>query len=191
MTDMATQIMSDEELDKLQAFPEISREELVRYFTLTPADEGFLAAHRRPANRIGLAVQLCTLPWLGFVPDNVASAPAPAVARLAEHLGVAAEVLSSYGAGDQTRTDHLADVAKLLRWRQAGEVERKELTDVLPYVVGKPASYSFAGINGRALADNAPEVMLSLVTGTAIASGLKPSVAKHLRDPNFPYVVPA
>jgi hypothetical protein len=97
MTDMATQIMSDAERDKLQAFPQISREELVRYFTLTPADEGFLAAHRRPANRLGLAVQLCTLPWLGFVPDNVASAPAPAVARLAEHLGVAAEVLSSYG----------------------------------------------------------------------------------------------
>jgi len=81
--------MSDAELDKLQAFPEISREELVRYFTLTPADEGFLAAHRRPANRLGLAVQLCTLPWLGFVPDDISSAPVQALARLPEHLGVA------------------------------------------------------------------------------------------------------
>jgi hypothetical protein len=114
--------MSDAELDKLQAVPEISREELLRYFTLTPADGGFLAAHRRPANRLGLAVQLCTLPWLGFVPDNVTSAPAPAVARLAEHLGVAAEVLSSYGARAQARTDHRGEVAKFLRWRQAGEV---------------------------------------------------------------------
>jgi hypothetical protein len=128
---MATQIMLDAGRDKLQAFPEISREELVRYFTLTPADEGFLAAHRRPANRLGLAVQLCTLPRLGFVPDNVASAPAPAVARLAEHLGVTAEVLSSYGARDQTRTDHLGEVAKFLRWRQAGAVVRKELSQFL------------------------------------------------------------
>jgi uncharacterized protein DUF4331 len=64
------------------------------------------------------------------------------------------------------------------------------LPDVLPYVVGTPASYSFAGLNGRSLADNAPEVMLSLVTGTAIPSGLKPAVAKHLRDADFPYVVP-
>ncbi len=64
------------------------------------------------------------------------------------------------------------------------------LPDVLPYVVSTPASYSFAGLNGRSLADNAPEVMLSLVTGSAIPSGLKPSVAKHLRNPNFPYVVP-
>lgn len=44
---------------------------------------------------------------------------------------------------------------------------------------------------GRPLADNAPEVMLSLVAGTAVPSGLKPSVARHLRDGSFPYVVPA
>ena len=39
--------------------------------------------------------------------------------------------------------------------------------------------------NGRTLADNAPEVMLSLVAGTAVPSGLKPSVAKDLRDNKF------
>jgi len=63
--------------------------------------------------------------------------------------------------------------------------------DVLPYVVGTPATYGFATRNGRTLADNAPEVMLSLVAGTAVPSGLEPSVAKHLRDNKFPYVVPA
>ena len=36
--------------------------------------------------------------------------------------------------------------------------------------------------NGRTLADNAPEVMLPLVARAAVPSGLKPSVAKHLRD---------
>ena len=63
--------------------------------------------------------------------------------------------------------------------------------DVLPYVIGTPATYGFAGFNGRAPADNAPEAMLSLVTGMAVPSGLKPSVAKGQRDSNFPYVVPA
>ena len=63
--------------------------------------------------------------------------------------------------------------------------------DVLPYVIGTPAIYGFTGRNGRTLADNAPEVMLSLVTGTAVPSGLKPSVAEHQRDSSFPYVVPA
>lgn len=63
--------------------------------------------------------------------------------------------------------------------------------DVLPYVVGTPATYGFAGINGRPLADNAPEVMFSLVLGKATTAGLTPSVAEHLRDASFPYVVPA
>jgi hypothetical protein len=128
---MATQILSDAELEKLRRFPELSREELVRYFTLTPADESFLIGHRRQGNRLGVAVQLCTLAWLGFVPDDVASAPAQAVERLADHLGVPVEALSSYGARDHTRTDHLVEVTKFLRWRQAGGVERKELSHLL------------------------------------------------------------
>jgi hypothetical protein len=63
--------------------------------------------------------------------------------------------------------------------------------DVLPYVVGTPASYGFAGRNGRTQADNAPEAMLSLVTNTAVPSGLTPAVAKDQRASAFPYVVPA
>jgi hypothetical protein len=63
--------------------------------------------------------------------------------------------------------------------------------DVLSYVVGTPAVYGFAARNGRALADNAPEAMLSLVTNTAVRSGLKPSVAEDQRASDFPYVIPA
>jgi len=70
-------------------------------------------------------------------------------------------------------------------------VARELLPDVLPYAIGTPATYSFATFNGRTLADNAPEAMLSLVLNTGVASGLKPSVAEQLRDRNFPYVVPA
>jgi hypothetical protein len=70
-------------------------------------------------------------------------------------------------------------------------VARELFPDVLPYVVGTPATFGFAIRNGRTLADNAPEVMLSLVSGMAIPSGLKPSIAKSLRADKFPYVVPA
>jgi hypothetical protein len=63
--------------------------------------------------------------------------------------------------------------------------------DVLPYVVGTPAIYGFAGRNGRTLGDNAPEAMLSLVTNMAVPSGLKPRVAQDQRSDTFPYVVPA
>jgi hypothetical protein len=70
-------------------------------------------------------------------------------------------------------------------------VARRLFPDVLPYVVGTPATYGFAAFNGRTLADNAPEVMLSLVANTGVPSGLKPSVAKQLRSQTFPYVMPA
>jgi hypothetical protein len=70
-------------------------------------------------------------------------------------------------------------------------VARELFPDVLTYVVGTPASYGFAPRNGRTLADNAPEAMLSLVMNTAVPSGLKPSVSEQLRDTKFPYVVPA
>jgi uncharacterized protein DUF4331 len=70
-------------------------------------------------------------------------------------------------------------------------VARELFPDVMSYVVGTPATYGFAVRNGRTLADNAPEVMLSLVVNTAVPSGLKPSVSEHLRSGNFPYIVAA
>jgi len=70
-------------------------------------------------------------------------------------------------------------------------VARELFPDVLPYVVGTPATYGFAGFNGRTRADNAPEAMLSLVTNMAVPSGLTLAVAQDQRASAFPYVVPA
>src|SRR5664279_6230875 len=60
-------VFTDQELDQLRRLPDISREELIRYFTLTPADEAFVVARHGAANRLGAAVQLCSLP-LGSCP---------------------------------------------------------------------------------------------------------------------------
>jgi hypothetical protein len=73
----------------------------------------------------------------------------------------------------------------------AQAVVRELFPDVLTYTVGTPATYGFAARNGRTLADNAPEVMLSLVTATAVPSGLSPATNEGLRSATFPYVVPA
>ncbi|WSY62245.1 DUF4158 domain-containing protein [Nocardia sp. NBC_00881] len=96
---MATRVFADEELARLRKFPEISREELFRFFTLSPADAAFIdpGRGRGPAERLGMAIALCTLPWLGFVPGRVNSAPTVAVARLAEQLKVDAGQIRSHG----------------------------------------------------------------------------------------------
>jgi len=104
--------------------------------------------------------------------------PSEDVGAPAEYIGgqVAAVVAAAGTSGDPT--GYGQTVAGLL------------FPDVLPYVVGTPATYGFAGFNGRTQADNAPEAMLSLVTNMAVQSGLRPAGAKHLRDSSFPYVVP-
>jgi hypothetical protein len=69
------------------------------------------------------------------------------------------------------------------------EVARQLLPDVLPYTVGTPALFGFATRNGRTLADNAPEAMLSLVTNKGVPTGLTPATAAQVRRGEFPYVV--
>ncbi len=129
---MATRdVFSEQELARLRGFPEITRAELIRYFTLTSADEGFVGRFLGQRNVLGASVQLCTLPWLGFVPDDVSSAPPEAVARLAERLGVASAQLRGYGERAQTRTDHLREVLRYAGWRLVGAPEWKQLDEFL------------------------------------------------------------
>lgn len=120
-----------EQLEQLRSFPEITSDELIRYFTPTAANVAFVdpGKGRGPIDRLGMLVQLCTLPWLGFVPDDVTAA----VARVAERLGVAPAALRLYGKRDQTRSDHLGQVAKYLEWQTApaGGQAMKELEQFL------------------------------------------------------------
>ena len=119
---MATQFFSDEQMERLRSYPDIGREELIRFFTLTRKDLGFVdnlghGGGRGPAARLGLAVQLCTLPWLGFVPDDIWSVPQAAVLRLANQLEVFPGVLQQYGRRAQTISDHLKLVLRYLDWK--------------------------------------------------------------------------
>ena len=130
---MVAPVFTDEELEGLRRFPEIGRDELFRFFTLTPADVAFVdpGRGRGPADRLGLAVALCSLPWLGFVPDDVAAAPRAAVVRLAGQLRVDPDVIRSYGQRAKTRTEHLRLAAQYLGWRTATMLELKELDEFL------------------------------------------------------------
>ena len=52
---------------RLASFPEeIPGDDLIRAFTLTGADRDLVAIRRGAANRLGLALQLCALRYLGF-----------------------------------------------------------------------------------------------------------------------------
>jgi hypothetical protein len=64
---MPVRFLSDAELARLSSWPdEIADDDLVTYFTLTSDDLDWLGANVRVENRLGAAVQLCALPWLGW-----------------------------------------------------------------------------------------------------------------------------
>ena len=71
----------------------------------------------------------------------------------------------------------------------AAQVVQRLLPDMLPFVVGTPAAFSFAGFNGRSLHDNAPEVIYSLITNTGFPTGFTSASAAETRTDSFPYVV--
>ena len=84
---MSASIFSETELARLASFPEeIPSDDLIRAFTLTGADRDLVVIRRGAANRLGLALQLCALCYLGFVPRNLSAAPRSAACFVADQL---------------------------------------------------------------------------------------------------------
>jgi hypothetical protein len=58
----------------------------------------------------------------------------------------------------------------------------------LPYDLGTVASFDYTGFNGRSLHDNVMDNMLSLLTNSALGTGIAPDLARFV--PTFPYLQP-
>ena len=70
---MPTRLLSDPELDQLTSWPsEVAHSDLVEFFTLDLGDLRWLRTHAGAMNRLGLAIQLCALRYLGFIPGSLA-----------------------------------------------------------------------------------------------------------------------
>ena len=106
-------------------------EDLVTFFTLSERDLRSIPRAREPHNRLGYALQLCTLRFMGFVPDDLRSAPPDAVAFVAHQLAVEPHVLAAYGERAQTRQDHLLAVQTHLGYRKVDRDEVRALADWL------------------------------------------------------------
>jgi len=64
--------LSVAERARMQTFPmEIAREELAAYFTLTPTDLDEASKGHLEQNRLGLALTICALRYLGFIPIDL------------------------------------------------------------------------------------------------------------------------
>lgn len=104
---MPVDFLSAAERDRWQRFPDtIPQEDLVAFFLLSENDCQEVHRQREPQNRLGYALQLCTLRYLGFVPEDLQVTPPEVVTFVAEQLAVAPSVLTAYARRRRTQTDH-------------------------------------------------------------------------------------
>jgi hypothetical protein len=101
------------EREGLLAFP-CDVERRVQHYTLSDADLVVIGQRRGQSNRLGFAVQLCALrfPGRAVAADEI---PDPGLlSAVCEQLGIDADCWAEYGAREQTRTEHLAELHALL-----------------------------------------------------------------------------
>ena len=101
------------------------------------------------------------------------SVPADDLAKFGTVIGGVAEKLSSLAG----TSPHPADYGEQLASRL--------LSAVLPCELGTPAAFDFAGFNGRGLADDVMDIILTLSSNTALADGVAPDKARVRAE--FPY----
>ena len=123
-------IFSDSERERFNSFPlEILFDDVVTFFTLTEQDQNLVRSRRGDHNRIGFALQLGTLRYLGFCPDDLSSTPLNVIDYLSQQLGYVDSVnlLRAYGGREHTRTGHLQEVIDYLDFRKASQADLDNL----------------------------------------------------------------
>lgn len=128
---MPVEFLTEAERARLQSFPqEIPGRDLRLHFGLSDKDLVEVHRQRGETNRLGFALHLCALRYLGFLPTTIEEAPEMVVTYLARQLGVAPE-LASYGARGPTRVTHRKRVVAYLGFRRMGEREAADLREWL------------------------------------------------------------
>ncbi|MQY22042.1 DUF4158 domain-containing protein [Nocardia macrotermitis] len=104
----------------------LARAELERFFHLDEQDRELIAERRRDSNRLGFAVQLVTVRYLGmFLPDPL-EVPANVVDYLAEQLSIEdPSCVKSYLDRRQTRYDHQDEIARRYGLIEFADIENE------------------------------------------------------------------
>ena len=98
---------------------------LIRHFTLDPADRLECELRRRPQNKLGFAVQLCTMRQTGRLLWDREQPPVAVINYLADQLGIDARLYDLYARRVQTRFDHSRHLMDYLGLRTASKQDRR------------------------------------------------------------------
>ncbi|WP_010503696.1 Tn3 family transposase [Paenibacillus elgii] len=102
----------EERMQYLQIPPDLGEWELGTYFTFTQHDLEIIQQRRRDYNRIGFAVQLCVLRYLGWTLSDVKDVPVQVLRYIAKQINADVESFASYGDREATKYEHLDEIRK-------------------------------------------------------------------------------
>ena len=125
---MPRRFLSKAERIRLSQFPaEVSDNDCVVYFTLTPSDLELVGRRRRDENLLGFALLICTLRYLGYFPAGIHRLPENVVAYVANQLQASSESLAEYADREETRWEHYPVVMAHLGFRRANADDKEAL----------------------------------------------------------------
>ena len=132
---MPVDLLTNAERERTNGFPtEVPEEDLYAYFTLTGADRALVPTRSAPSNRLGFALALCAVRYLGFCPEDLSGSPGAVVWYVGEQVGVPAEAIGGYPERERTKTDHLKAIHDHLGYRRPS---REDLRDLFDWMVGR------------------------------------------------------
>lgn len=117
-----------EQLEASERLPQdIDPDTLRKYFTLTRPDLEQVDQCRGATNKLGFAVQLCTLRWRGHFLRDTREIPEPVLETLSLQLGVLPIPIDDYPQNEKTRFDHLERIRQHLKFIRCDASQRERL----------------------------------------------------------------
>lgn len=123
---------SNDRLEELERLPDgIDDDTLRKYFTLTRADLEQVDQCRGPANKLGFAVQLCTLRWRGYFLPDTREVASSVTEMIGSQLGLLPISLDAYPQNEKTRFEHLDRIRQHLGFVRCDAPQRERLLNHL------------------------------------------------------------
>ncbi len=102
---MPVSFLSDAERERFNSFPaDLSTDDLIAFFTLSEGDLQQIPKTTTAANRLGFALRLLLLRFLGFHLPDLSGIPTAVGNYVAEQIDINPEELNFYGERDATQT---------------------------------------------------------------------------------------
>ena len=97
----------DNPMEAAERLPDgIDADTLRKYFTLTKPDLAEVEQCRGAVNKLGFAIQLCTLRWQGYFLSDTRNLPSEVIETIASQTGVLALAMDTYPQNEKTRWEH-------------------------------------------------------------------------------------